>query len=214
MRRTIIIGDVHGCYAELQDLLRKVDSSQKDRLISVGDLIAKGPDSAAVLDWALRTPNLECVLGNHELRLLDCWRRGRLPDEKPYDAELVGQLGRGFDGYMRRIARWPMVIAGREFLVVHGGFVPGTPPARQDPRLLANLRRLPGTDLPWYDAYRGKRLAVFGHWARKRPVVRDNAIGLDTGCVYGVRLTALVLPQRRLVSVPARRVYRRKQRWG
>ncbi len=60
---------------------------------------------------------------------------------------------------------------------------------------------------------REKALVVFGHWARPEPVVRKNAIGLDTGCVYGGALTALVLPERRLVSVPARRAYRAKDGW-
>jgi hypothetical protein len=54
---------------------------------------------------------------------------------------------------------------------------------------------------------------VFGHWARPEPVVRPNAIGLDTGCVYGGELTAVILPERRLVSVPARRVYQKKEGW-
>lgn len=74
------------------------------------------------------------------------------------------------------------------------------------------MRRL-GDGRSWFDAYRGRTLAVFGHWAQKAPLLRRNAIGLDTGCVYGQALTALILPERRLVSVPARRVYAEKSRW-
>ena len=76
--RTIVIGDVHGCYQELQDLLRAVKATPYDRLISVGDLISKGPDSRAVVEWAMKTRNLECVLGNHELRLRRHWLQGGL----------------------------------------------------------------------------------------------------------------------------------------
>ena len=54
---------------------------------------------------------------------------------------------------------------------------------------------------------------MFGHWAKPAPIVRRNAIGLDTGCVYGGALTALILPERRLVSVSARRVYQKKEGW-
>ena len=62
-------------------------------------------------------------------------------------------------------------------------------------------------DDPWYESYTGETTVVFGHWARPEPVVRENAIGLDTGCVYGGRLTAVILPERNLVSVPAKRAY-------
>ena len=67
--RTIIIGDVHGCYEEFQKLLDKVRASSTDRIISVGDLICRGPSSAKTLEIALSMKNLECVLGNHEFYL-------------------------------------------------------------------------------------------------------------------------------------------------
>jgi hypothetical protein len=78
---------------------------------------------------------------------------------------------------------------------------------------LTTLRRLKDTDEPWYERYTDSRLVVFGHWAKPAALVRKNAIGLDTGCVYGGALTALILPERRLVSVPARRVYQKKENW-
>src|SRR5579871_530819 len=109
-RRTVIVGDVHGCLAELQDLLRAARVSSVDRLISVGDLICKGPDTRGVLDWAMKTPNLECVLGNHELRFLNCWRRGVIPDIKPYDLETCKSLGDRYEDALRFISRWPLTI--------------------------------------------------------------------------------------------------------
>jgi len=214
--RTIIIGDVHGCLDELQTLLQAVGASREDRIISVGDLVAKGPDSRGVLDWALETPNLECVVGNHELRLLAAWRQGRLPDAKPYDPETCRQLAPGYERYMRSIAGWPSAVAHEDWLVVHAGFDPRGPAVREQPReLLANLRRLEDTGRPWYEDYLGRRLAVFGHWPRREgPLLWGNAVGLDTGCVYGGSLTALLLPERRFVSVPARRIYRSKPSWN
>lgn len=212
-RRTIVIGDVHGCLAELQDLLRAARVGPGDRLISVGDLICKGPDSRGVVDWAMSAPNLECVLGNHELRFLNCWRRGVVPDVKPYDLETWRQLGALQEPSMRFVSGWPLTVEAEEFLVVHAGFDPRRPLARQSDVALTNLRRLKDTEEPWYERYEDERLVVFGHWARPEPVVRRNAVGLDTGCVYGGALTALILPERRLVSVPARRVYARKESW-
>jgi hypothetical protein len=212
-RRTIVIGDVHGCFDELQDLLHDVGARPADRLISVGDLINKGPDSPAVIAWAMRTPNLECVLGNHELRFLNCWRRGVPPDVKPDDLATYRQFGAGYDDAMRFVARWPLTVSGPGFLVVHAGFDPREGLEWQSAADLTGIRRLKDTGAPWYEAYKGRELVVFGHWARPEPVVRRNAIGLDTGCVYGGALTAVILPERRLVSVPARRAYREKEGW-
>lgn len=187
--------------------MRVVAPSSTDRLISVGDLICKGPDSRGVLEWAMAAKNLQCVVGNHELRFLERWKRGAVPDEKPYDSETVRQLGGRFDRCMRFIAGWPLYLNRKDCLVVHAGFDPSRLLSRQSARQLANIRRLPGTETPWYEAYERRKLVVFGHWARRKPVLRDNAVGLDTGCVYGGSLSALVLPERRLVSVRARRAY-------
>ncbi|MDE1975825.1 MAG: metallophosphoesterase [Elusimicrobia bacterium] len=211
--RTIIFGDVHGCLDELQDLLRAVRAGSQDRLISVGDLIGKGPHSRGVLDWAMGTPNLRCVLGNHERRFLARKRGAELPDGKVLDAATWRQLRGRRESYRRFISSWPLWIRENGYLVLHAGFDPRKPLLRQSAWDLITLRRLARTGEPWYARYRGGRLAVFGHWSRREPVLRQNAVGLDTGCVYGGRLTALVLPERRLVSVPARKIYRRKDSW-
>lgn len=210
--RTIVLGDIHGCYDELLDLLRAADARPEDRLISVGDLICKGPDSRGVLDWAMKTKNLECVLGNHELRLLEHWKRGERSHAKPYDAAVYEQLGADLDRYMKFVASWHTTVSGPGFLVVHAGFDPREGMEWQTRRTLTGIRKL-ADGTPWFDAYRDDTLIVFGHWAQRRPIVRRNAIGLDTGCVYGESLTALILPERRLVSVRARRAYSEKNRW-
>ena len=211
-RRTIVIGDVHGCFQELQDLLRAVMAEPSDRLISVGDLISKGPDSRSVIEWAMATPNLECVLGNHELRLRRHWRAGSLSDEKAHDALTYRQFGDSYARAMRFIDRWPLTVSGPGFLVVHAGFDPREGLEWQSPARLTSMRRL-GDGRPWYEAYRERTLVVFGHWAKLQPVARPNAVGLDTGCVYGGSLTALILPERLIVSVPARRAYVEKGSW-
>ena len=210
--RTIVIGDVHGCFEELQDLLKACAARPGDRLISVGDLISKGPDSRGVIEWAMKTPNLECVLGNHELRLLRHWRGGTRSNEKAHDAETYRQLGNSYERAMSFIDRWPLTLPGPGYVVVHAGFDPGEGIEWQSAAQLTNLRRL-DDGRPWYEAYRERTLVVFGHWAQRRPVVRPNAVGLDTGCVYGGSLTALILPERILISVPARHVHVEKKTW-
>ena len=210
-KRTIIIGDVHGCIVELRKLLELAEVSDSDEIISVGDLIRKGPDSAAVIRWAMETPNLRCVLGNHDARLLFRWFEGQKPDRGTADWEMRRQLGDSYNDAMEYIRSWPLYIESEEFLVVHAGLDPRISTVRlQSPRDLMTIRIPEGMDTPWYESYKQEKLVVFGHWARNEPLIRPNVIGLDTGCVYGGSLTALIMPERRLVSIPAARAYQRK----
>jgi serine/threonine protein phosphatase 1 len=211
--RTIVIGDVHGCYEELQDLLKELKPRPDDRLISVGDLICKGPESRRVVEWAMAQKNLECILGNHELRFLNCRRRGVIPNVKPYDLDVYHQFGGFYEEAMNYVSRWPLTVSGPGFLVVHAGFDPREGLEWQSDVQLTTMRKLKDTGEPWYELYKEKQLVVYGHWSKPEPVVRKNSIGLDSGCVYGGALTALILPERRLVSVPARRVYQKKDGW-
>ena len=96
-------------------------------------------------------------------------------------------------------------------MIVHAGLDPRVPMVRQQsPRDLLTIRVPEGMRVPWYEAYTGEKTVVFGHWARNEPLIHPKAIGLDTGCVYGGRLTALILPEQRLISVPAEKTYQSK----
>ncbi len=212
-KRTIFIGDIHGCFSELKELLLKLAVRPEDDLISLGDIICKGPDSKGVLDWAIKTKNLRCIIGNHELRYLLYWKEGLLPDQKPYDLKTVLQLGNQFGRYMRFLDSLPVAILGRGWRAVHAGFDPRYPFEGQSKWELTNIRRLADTKKPWYESYKGRELIVFGHWVRREVLQRKNAVCLDTGCVYGGKLSALVWPENKIVSVPARRVYRYKESW-
>lgn len=206
--RTIIIGDIHGCMTELQSLLTAVKASDKDDILAIGDLVRKGPESAAVLRWAMETPNVRSLLGNHEARLLTRWLEGEKPDKGTPDWHLWQELGEGYNAAMDFLRTRPLHVAGDGFLAVHAGIDPRIPSiGLQSAHDLLTIRIPRGMEIPWYEAYTGEELIVFGHWASEEPVVRPNAIGLDTGCVYGGSLTALILPEKRLVSVPAERSY-------
>lgn len=210
--RTIIIGDVHGCYREWIELLRLLKVTPEERLISVGDLICKGPESHAVLESAMTLPNLECVLGNHEARFLHYWKNGVKEYVKPYDEFTMKQLKDGFEKYMQYISRWPAYLDLADALVVHAGLRPGVPVEKQSLEDLTNLRYLFPDDRPWYEAYDGKKQVVFGHWRREEPLVLERAVGIDTACVYGGKLTAYILPDRKLVHVPAAKSYYKKDK--
>jgi hypothetical protein len=60
---------------------------------------------------------------------------------------------------------------------------------------------------PWYDVYEGRQIVLFGHWPSAEPRRAARALGLDTGCVYGYKLTAYVIELDEIVSVQARRAY-------
>jgi len=214
--RTIVIGDIHGCYTELQGLIRKLAITRSDRIILIGDLVAKGPASRKVLEFAQGQHGCETILGNHEYILLEHFR-GKRPRLEPAHQRVVEELGDDYERHMKWLAGLPSYIDLGEYAVVHAGVRPGVSLARQTRRDLAFLRTVEGrpesrSGTPWFECYNGKRTIIFGHWVFPLPFTSDRTIGIDTGCVYGGKLTALVLPDRSLVQVNARRVYVRRSR--
>lgn len=227
MARTIVIGDVHGCAAELEKLLSKVAPTRDDTLAFVGDLVARGPETRKVLRTVRAFGGL-VIRGNHEERLLDgraALRTGAPPPK----------LGKTHQALLEELddADWAMLEALPLSLdlpedglrIVHAGVVPGVPFEAQDPYFLTHLRSIADDGTPsvkwgrlWGTLYSGPPHVVFGHNARKDPQLHADATGLDTGCVYGGALTALVLTRgaampppaaRRdvLVSIPAKKAY-------
>lgn len=212
--RTIIIGDVHGCLDELLALVRLARREPGDRVVLVGDLVAKGPDSPGVVAWA-RESGADAVLGNHDahvLRAVDGDTDVRAPHRAVADALAPADVA-----WLRARPLWLPLgdFGGVSHVVVHGGFVPGVPLDQQERDIVINLRsitakgkpskKLDGT--PWAAVWAGPEHVVFGHDAVRGLQRHPHATGLDTGCVYGKQLTALVLPDRQLMSVPAARVY-------
>jgi serine/threonine protein phosphatase 1 len=211
MSRTVVVGDIHGCYEELLDLMDRVGPAAGDRVISVGDLVTKGPNNSAVIDYFRSEKNRSAVIGNHDRVLLEKYL-GHDVKLETFHAQAIAEFGDRFGAYMDWVAALPPYIDLGDYLVVHAGLRPGRSLAEQDLTDLTEIRQVLIGDkpIPWFDAYSGKQTVIFGHWVFGEPLVRENAIGIDTGCVYGGRLTACVLPERHLVSVPARRAYARK----
>ena len=211
--RTIIIGDVHGCSRELEALLEKSRfDPARDVVYFLGDIINRGPDSKGVYQQ-LSAIGGRSVLGNHEYRLL--WELSAKGGESRYIRRVRDNFGELFPEFMNEVLSWPSFIETDEFILVHGGVVPDKALEESDPFSLTSIRTWDrvnsclGTaeDAPWFDYYRESKVVVFGHWAALNGVTRENVIGIDTGCVYGKRLTALVLPEKEWVSVPAESVY-------
>ena len=226
MHRTVIVGDLHGCLDELQRLLDHVGFSAGDRLVSVGDTVVRGPHPAETLDLLIAL-GARAVRGNHEDRLLR-WRdsaQGKVPMTiGPMTRETAKRLRNRHWRWLRELPLW-LDLPEHGVRVVHAGLVPGVPIDRQSPRTLLYVRCLgkqgqpsrAATSLLWGSATTGRRTWSSGttHGGAQ---IHKWATGIDTGAVYGNRLTAMVLragerpPTTRertlsLVSVPARRRY-------
>jgi hypothetical protein len=207
----MIVGDIHGCYDELRDLLSLVGFSAHDRLVSVGDLVVKGERNREVLDLFMADARFSSVLGNHDRAVLRALG-GEQVELKHSQQKCVEELGHDPRRYAEYLGGLPPLIDLGSHVVVHAGLRPGVPLSEQSIEDLTELRTL-GPDrtsragVRWYDLYDGDKFVLFGHWPAGPPRRGPRALGLDTGCVYGYELTAFLLEEGRLVSVPARRAY-------
>ncbi|TDD88535.1 polynucleotide kinase-phosphatase [Actinomadura rubrisoli] len=234
-----IIGDVHGCRAELEDLLAvlgyEVERDASGRAVGathpggrtavfVGDLVDRGPDSPGVLRLAMgmaAAGDALCVSGNHEAKLVRALR-GRKVRLAHGIVESLEQLAAepeefrdGALGFMDGLISHYVLDGGR-LVVAHAGLKEdyhGRSSGRV--RSFALYGDTTGeTDeyglpvrYPWARDYRGKAMVVYGHTPIPEPEWINNTICLDTGVVFGGKLTALRYPERELASVPARQVW-------
>ncbi len=211
MGRTIVIGDIHGCYDELVSLLEKTALASGDRVVAVGDLIVKGRKNKEVLNLFSTDERFSSVIGNHDLAILKFWR-GEITQLKESQRRACVELESERERYTSYLSSLPFIIDLGTHAVVHAGVRPGITLNEQTPEDLTELRTL-GADrtsregTPWYDVYDEEKIILFGHWPAPMPRWSTHAIGLDTGCVYGHQLTAYVLETEQFVQVPAREVY-------
>lgn len=224
--RLIIISDIHGCIEEFNELLKKVQYSKNtDRLILLGDLIDRGPDSVAVVSRA-RELDIESVMGNHEFRYLR-WYKGnqKILDSKSHYSELS-------DEDAAYINRMPYHIKLEENLyVLHAGAKPGTPIEKQrrddllylrytdKDRNFISLRKVHAgcsEAMFWTDFWYGPESIIYGHNVHdmENPKIEQRTPdvtcwGLDTGCCFGGRLTALIIEgdKKEIVQVQAKEIY-------
>ncbi|HEV2880656.1 MAG TPA: metallophosphoesterase [Pyrinomonadaceae bacterium] len=209
--RTIVIGDIHGCYEELLALLDKVQAGASDRIVAVGDLIVKGERNREVLELFMSDARFSSVLGNHDRAILRYWRgKKKKLNEQQHACRLELESGR--ERYEAYLASLPLTLDLGAHLVVHAGLRPGIALEEQSPKDLTELRGLEGKrsspkGTPWYEVYDGAQTVLFGHWPA--PTVRRGkcAIGIDTGCVYGYELTAYIVETGEFVQVKATRPY-------
>jgi serine/threonine protein phosphatase 1 len=126
MPRTIVVGDIHGCFDELTGLLDLIKLQKDDRVVAVGDLISKGPKSREVLDLFISDRRLSSVAGNHDRAIRQKLRGEPLRLTKDQRQTLV-ELEADQERYAAFLRSLPFTIDLGSHLVVHAGVRPGVP---------------------------------------------------------------------------------------
>ena len=214
--RLIAIGDIHGCHLEFAELLARLALGREDRLILLGDLLNRGPDSNKVLDLA-RDHKALALLGNHELRLLKYRRTGDKKPLKEGDLDTFEKLRAEDWAFIETML---LTFEERELntVFVHGGFLPDEPWQKQPAEVVTRIqvidrdgkpaKRADKPDAPaWADLWSGPPFVVYGHTPRPEIYKLKWSLGIDTGCVQGGHLTAYELPEKRFLQVKARQRY-------
>lgn len=230
-----IIGDVHGCYDELVALLRnlghEVDAAAATvrittgrKLLFLGDLVDRGPKTPEVLRLvmnAVASGTALCVPGNHDVKLMRKLR-GRDVQITHGLAESLEQLAAESDAFRRDVADFidrlvsHYVLDDGKLVVAHAGMKEsmqgrGSGAVREFALYGETTGETDELGLPvrhnWAAEYRGQAMVVYGHTPVPEPEWLNRTVDIDTGCVFGGRLTALRYPEREFISVDALQTY-------
>jgi hypothetical protein len=230
--KIIVIGDVHGCFDELQLLLKKCGFKENKPnewlVIFVGDIINKGPKNFEVLDYIMSLNNSLCVKGNHEYKVLK--KGGVITDGK----ESIMKLTEQQDEYLQNLPL-TMRIPAFKSLIVHAGIIPGIKLEEQNENDLMNMRNIkiddngnsialkkPKGGIHWADVWNSYveknsknenslsylyPLIIYGHDAKRGLQIKPHSIGLDSRCVYGGYLTGYLLHSNEFINIKALKTY-------
>ncbi len=232
-----IIGDVHGCYEELVELLTQlgyvvapteqgeiVTPPAGRKVVFLGDLVDRGPGIVRVLRLVMgmvAAGTALCVPGNHDVKLLRKLR-GRDVRVTHGLAESLAQLEGEPPEFREQAAEFidrlvsHYVLDDGRLVVAHAGMKEpmqgrGSGAVREFALYGETTGETDEFGLPvrcnWAAEYRGRAMVVYGHTPVPEPEWLNRTINIDTGCVFGGRLTALRYPEKELVTVAARATY-------
>jgi len=203
--RIFILGDIHGCLDMLKRMMDKIKwQPDKDRLIFLGDYIDRGKNPKGVVDYILAlekiSSHIQCLIGNHEAAFLDylTGREKRLflinggySTLESYDKGRDGQKNSLVPpDHLEFYESLETYLDLDDYYVVHAGFRPGIPLTKQNFEDMIWIR-----DPFIFSAHDFGKKVIFGHTPFSEPLILENKIGLDTGAVYGNKLTCLELPE-------------------
>jgi protein phosphatase len=224
-----IIGDIHGCFDELRALLTRlgyVDGHHPEgrKAVFLGDLVDRGPKIPEVLKLVMNmtaSGNALVVPGNHDTKLMRKLR-GRDVQITHGLAESLSQLDKEPSEFKNQVADFidslvsHYVLDDGRLVVAHAGLKEdlqgrGSGKVRDFALYGETTGETDEFGLPvrynWAAEYRGRAMVVYGHTSVPEPEWLNNTICIDTGCVYGGKLTALRYPEKEFVSVPALQTY-------
>jgi serine/threonine protein phosphatase 1 len=212
-RKIFAVGDIHGCYDKLAAMMKILPwrKDEGDLLLFIGDYIDRGPKSREVVEFLvqLRQEGGEFVFlkGNHEKMLLDYYIQQK--DQMLYVANggaetiasyVEGGIGRKAfvlpEEHLEFFLSLTLFHETEDYIFVHAGLKDSIPLTEQSEE-----------DLLWireefiYSAYDWNKRVIFGHTALEIPFVTPGKIGIDTGAVYGNKLTAVELPRMKFYQV-------------
>lgn len=227
-----IIGDIHGCWSELQTLLTQlgwqiepeISHPEGRKLVFLGDLVDRGPNPVEVLRFAMRAVGSGVALmvpGNHDIKLVRALNGAKVTLNHGL-AETMERLVQEPEEFRREVAQFldqlvsHAVLDDGKLCVAHAGLLEemqgrGSRAVRAFALYGETTGEIDEFGLPvryeWARNYRGETLVVYGHTPVPQPEWLNNTIDIDTGCCFGGHLTALRYPERELVSVPAEQTY-------
>ena len=213
MGKIFAIGDIHSCLFKLKEMMTLIEIDPvADTLVFVGDYIDRGPDVRSVVDLVLRIKrtmnNTICLLGNHEQLFLDYYlekinRKIFLSNggmSTLFSYGLTGTWGGDKinipESHLQFFTTLRPYYETDDYIFVHAGLKPGIPLEQQD-----------RDDILWIrnefiaSTHDFGKIVVFGHTPLYAPLVGVNKIGIDTGAVYGGKLTCVELPEIRIYQV-------------
>lgn len=209
MKRVIIYGDVHGCLHELQKLREKINPQKYDVEVCVGDIITKGSHSIETLRY-IQENGILSVLGNHEDKIIRYINHRESLKKNPIildsdEQQIVDNLTPKDIEFLQSL---PLFLRFGNITIIHGGlqnFMVLDNLSKREQQKLLRLRYLDqeghfvahGKETEdstfWADVYDGNQgFVVYGHQWFDEPKISRHAIGIDTGCVYGNKLSAIV----------------------
>jgi len=208
MNKIFAIGDIHGCFDQLQALIKSLDiDKQCDTLVFIGDYIDRGSSVKEVVDYVIKLrnefKNVVCLMGNHEHMLLR-FLAGIDEEMYLYNGGTATLFSYGISRSSMPQTRKAAIPADhllffqsllpyyetKGYIFVHAGLMPGLLPGEQAIHNLLWVRQ----EFIYSDYDFGKTV-IFGHTPLRSPLIRPNKIGIDTGAVMGGKLTCVELPK-------------------
>lgn len=209
MSKLIVYGDIHGCYNEFISLRRKINPQENDIEVCVGDIITKGTHSVETLRY-IQENGILSVLGNHEDKIIRYLKHREFSKKNPIildsdEQQIVDNLTSKDIEFLRSL---PLFLRFGDITVLHGGLQNSMILENISSREQQKLLRLRYLDqdghfvahgeetedsIFWADMYDGNQgFVVYGHQWFQEAKINEHAIGIDTGCAYGNKLSAVI----------------------